>query len=310
MTASASPRVSVVLAAFRSHNTVAATLAGLQAQTYRDAEVIVVDSSPDTRTADLVRGFPGVVLVRSSARLMPHEARNLGVRHARGSLLAFSDADIIPAPTWLERLVAAYDRSHGIVVGSFRCHGERWLDNGVHICKFSRFLPAGPARPIDVGPTGNLLVPREIFDALGAFPPGWLGDVSFSRAARARGVSLRFQPDADVAHWHEHSLLSFLKERFSRGVLFGEMRNQWMRRRRGKALGFLVASVLPVRLARILFLTAGQCRKAGSGGWLLAALPVVVLGHQATLLGESLAYARGVMHFSPNPHETIKTATR
>ena len=92
--------------------------------------------------------------------------------------------------------------------------------------------------------------------------------------------------------------------------MFGEMRHDWMRRRRGRTLGFLLASVLPVRLARILVLTAGQCRSAGTGGWLLAALPVVVLGHQATLLGESLAYARGVMHFSPNAHETIKTATR
>jgi len=308
--ASTPPRVSVVLAAFRSHKTVAATLTALQAQTYRDAEVIVVDSSPDSRTADLVRRFPDVVLVRSSERMTPHEARNLGVRHARGSLLVFSDADIIPAAAWLERLVGAHGRSRGIVVGSFRCHGRRWLDNGVHICKFSRFLPAGAPRPIDVGPTGNLLVPREIFDALGAFPRGWLADVSFSRAARAQGFPLRFQPDADVAHWHEHSLLSFLKERFSRGVIFGEMRYDWMRRRRGRTLGFLLASILPVRLARILILTAGQCRRAGAGGWLLAALPVVVLGHQAALLGESLAYARGVMHFSPNPHETIKTATR
>lgn len=310
MSAVTPPRVSVVLAAFRSHNTVAATLTALQAQTYRDAEVIVVDSSPDNRTADVVRRVPGVVLVRSAERLTPHEARNLGVRHARGSLLVFTDADIIPAPAWLERLVAAHDCSHGIVVGSIRCHGAGWLDNGVHICKFSRFLPAGAPRPIDVGPTGNLLVPREVFEAIGAFPPGWLADVSFSRAATARGVPLRFQPDADVAHWHEHSLLSFLKERFARGVIFGEMRNDWMRRRRGKALGFFLASVLPVRLARILFLTAGHCRKAGSSGWLLLALPVVVLGHQATLLGESLAYARGVMHFSPNPQETVKTATR
>lgn len=308
MSAASVPRVSVILAAYRSERTVAATLAALGAQTYRDAEVIVVDSSPDGRTAEEVRRFPAVTLVRSADRLTPHAARNLGVRQARGSLLAFSDADIIPAPTWLERLVAAHEANRSIIVGSFRCHGDRWFDNGVHICKFSRFLPGGVPRPIDCGPTGNLLVPREVFDAVGAFPPGWLADVSFSRAAAARGYALTFQPDADVAHWHHESLASFVKERFRRGVIYGDLRNEWMRGARRKALAFLLASVFPVRLARILVLTTGQCRKAGSTSRLLAALPVVVLGHQAALLGESVAYARGVMHFSPNAHPPIKTA--
>ncbi len=306
MNPSPAPRVSVVIPAYRSERTVAATLASLGAQTWQDAEVIVVDSSPDDRTADEVRRFPGVVLRRAGTQLTPHAARNRGVLEARGSLLVFTDPDIVMPPDWLARLVSAHDATDGVIVGSIACHGARYLDNAIHICKFSRFLPGGLPRPIDVGPTGNLLIPRRVFDAVGGFPDAWLGDVTFSRDARALGVELRFEPGAVVAHHHVHKLGSFLTERFTRGTLFGDMRVGWLGHSRAKALWFLAASVLPVRLARILILAAGHCRQAGCLRWYLPSLPIVALGHCATLAGESRAYARAIRRRAHSVHTSLE----
>ncbi|HVS63108.1 MAG TPA: glycosyltransferase [Thermoanaerobaculia bacterium] len=53
------PRVSVVIPAYRSHATIAGCLAALRQQEYRSFEVVVVDSSPDERTAREVRALPG-----------------------------------------------------------------------------------------------------------------------------------------------------------------------------------------------------------------------------------------------------------
>jgi hypothetical protein len=204
--------------------------------------------------------------------------------------------------------MAAHRATGQVIVGALACHGGRYLDNAVHLCKFSRFLSGGPPRPIDVGPTGNLLVPRPAYDAVGGFPPGWLGDVAFSRAVQAAGFSLRFQPDAIVAHWHQHVLGSFLRERYVRGRVYGDLRTSWMRSRRAGALTLLLASVLPLRLARILALTAGHCRRARCARWYLPSLPILVLGHGASLAGESLAYARAVTHYSSNAQTPVKTA--
>ena len=292
------PQVSIVMPAYRSERTVGETLDSISAQTWRDAEVIVVDSSPDERTADEVRRFPDVMLLRSGVQLTPHAARNRGVAASRGSLLVFTDPDILMPPDWLVRLVAAHDEAGGIIVGAIACHGRRYLDNAIHICKFSRFLSGGRPRPIDVGPTGNLLVPRAVFDAVGPFPDGWIGDVAFSRAARSAGVELRFEPAATVAHHHVHTLGSFLRERFERGALFGAMRVGWLGHSRAKVLGFLAASVLPLRLARILAMTAGHCVRAGCFRWYLPSLPVVTLGHAASLAGESRAYVRAILYRS------------
>ncbi len=291
----AGPRVSVIVPAYRSHATVEGCLGRLRGQTWRDVEVAVVDSSPSPETAELVaRCFPEVILERSRARLLPHAARNRGVDITCGELLVFTDPDIYPAPDWLERLVAAHDAGAELVVGALRCHGSRWLDRGVHLTKFAKWLPGGEPGPSDTAPTAGLLCSRTLFAGLGGFDGElMLGDADFAwRAARA-GHGVRFEPRAVAEHHHRHSFVSFLRERSHRGVLFGELRLGWLGAGPAVRLRYLAATVLPVRLARILALTAGHAARGGEMLTLLATLPVVVAGHAASLAGECVAYARG-----------------
>lgn len=286
------PRVSVVIPAYRSHPTIAGCLAALRLQDYRSFEVMVVDSSPDDRTAREVRAFPEVRLIRSPRRLLPHAARNLGVAESRGELLVFMDPDVYARPAWLRELVAAYGAAGQPVVGSISCHGRRWLDLGLHLCKFSKWLPGGPARTVDMGPTANLLVDRATFQTLGGFADDlMLGDALFSWRLLESGWTLRFAPRAEVAHHHTSSFSGFLRERYHRGVLFGELRLAWGGLGRRRSLLYLAVSLVPVRLARILALVAGHCRRAGRVRDFAATLPVLALGHAASLLGESRAYA-------------------
>jgi GT2 family glycosyltransferase len=281
----------VVVPAYLSHGTVAGCLEALRRQDYRGFEVVVVDSSPDERTARVVAGFPEARLIRSPSRLFPHAARNLGVQQSRGDLLVFTDPDSYARPGWLRELVAAYAETGEPVVGSLSCHGRRWLDVGVHLCKFSKWLPGGAARPVDMSPTANMLIDRATFEATGGFDGDrMLGDALLSWRLLDAGRTLWFEPRAEVAHHHESTFRGFLRERFERGVMFGELRSDWYGLGRGRSLVYLAVSVLPVRLARILFMVAGHCRGAGQLRQLLATLPVPVLGHTASLLGESRAY--------------------
>lgn len=288
----ARPRVSVVVPAYRSDATVAACLQALRRQEFRDFEVVVVDSSPDEATARVVAGgFPEVRFVRSRDRLLPHAARNAGAARARGELLVFTDPDVYARPDWLRELVAAHERTGQPVVGSLACHGRRWLDLGIHLCKFSKWLPAGEERPVDMSPTANMLLDRATFEAAGGFDGEYmLADALLSWRLLAGGRTLWFAPRAEVAHHHLSTFRGFLRERFERGGLFGELRADWEGHDRRRSLVYLAVSVLPIRLARILFLVASHCRRAGRLPELAATLPVVLLGHAAALLGESRAH--------------------
>lgn len=300
------PLVSVILPAYDSHATLGRCLETLAAQTFRDFEVLVIDSGPDPAAARLVaERFPSVRFERSARRLFPHAARNRGVALARGELLVFSDPDVYAPPDWLERLVAAHRATEGPVVGALDCHGGRWLDRGIHLCKFSKWLPARPGaaaalRPVDMSPTANMLVARRHFAAVGGMPgEDFQGDVVLSRRLLAAGHTLWFDPRAAVAHHHVQSFRGLIRERFHRGREFGALRCTWLGGRRRAIALYLLVSLLPVRLPRILGLVALHAARAGWTGRLLATLPVVAAGHAATLAGESSTYLRRLLALSP-----------
>jgi GT2 family glycosyltransferase len=306
------PRVSVIVPAYLSHETITSCLEALRHQDHESFEVVVVDSSPDERTARAVRRafppevFPELRFVRSWCRLLPHAARNLGVARSRGELLVFTDPDIYAPPGWLTRLVGAHDATGQPVVGALSCHGDRWLDRAVHLCKFSKWLPAGEPRPIDMSPTANMLLDRALFEAVGGFDGAlMLGDALLSWRLLRHGATLWFEPGAGVDHHHLSTFGGFLRERYRRGVLFGDLRGAWERHSRRRALVYLGVSLLPVRLARIGALVVRHCRAAGETGTLLATFPLVLLGHAASLLGESRAHlARALRRERPAAEAT------
>lgn len=286
------PRVSVVVACYESQRTLARSLRSMLAQSHGAYEVVVVDSSPTESCAEIVRrDFPGVRLLRSAERLLPHAARNLGAAHAQGELLVFTDPDVYAPPDWLRRMEAAHADRGGVIVGALACHGRRWLDRGIHLVKFSKWLPGRAPQPVDVSPTANMLCPRELFDAAGGFPGDHLlGDATFSWGLRRRGVRLHLHSAAAVEHHHLDSWRGFLRERWRRGILYGELRlaaGDWGGR--GPALRL---AVLPLRLASNLIHTARHAGGAGELGWLLATAPVVVAGHVVSLAGEAVSYWR------------------
>ncbi|MGZ7030359.1 MAG: glycosyltransferase family 2 protein [Thermoanaerobaculia bacterium] len=290
------PRVSVVIPAYQSHATIERCLASIASQTWRDHEVIVVDSSPDDSAANAIREhFPAVLLVRSRVRLLPHAARNVGVEHARGELVVFTDPDIYLRSDWLDVLVRSYDRNRCAIVGAFACHGNRWLHQAFHFTKFSKWLPGGPPRPVDMGPSGNLLVSRAIFGRAGGFPGElWSGDVELSRKLAELG-RLWFEPQAVGEHHHTQSLGEFLRERLERGRSFGMLRSCWLQNQPGRVLGLLAVSILPVRLFRNLVLVG---RHAAGGGCFLSyltSLPIIAAGYFVALCGESLSYAHSLV---------------
>ncbi len=97
-----SPQVSVIVPSYNSRLTIDRCLSALLEQDGDFLyEVVLVDSSDDG-TGDLVgERYPGVQLIRLADKTLPGKARNLGARHARGSILAFTDADCVVHGNWL-----------------------------------------------------------------------------------------------------------------------------------------------------------------------------------------------------------------
>jgi O-antigen biosynthesis protein len=101
--------VSVVIPAYNASSTIGDMLNGLvrQADPPSSLEIIVVDNGSTDATADIVRRFAGVTLLREDKR-GPSAARNHGLRDASGDIVAHLDADTLPTRTWLRNLVSPF----------------------------------------------------------------------------------------------------------------------------------------------------------------------------------------------------------
>jgi glycosyltransferase involved in cell wall biosynthesis len=287
----ADPTVSIIIPAWNSHQTVAACLDSLRAQTFRDFEVILVDSSPGAETHEIVlRDYPEVRYVPSACRLLPHAARNVGAGLARGAVLVFTDPDCRMSPQWLERLVAVQTSGRPAAGGSVESLGQRWFERGVHLAKYAWWLPGGTAGPRSDLPSANASYARELFDAAGAYPEGWCGDTLLNLRILNRGLAVWFDPLAVVYHDHRTDWRHFLTERYERGYDYGVVRpvEEGWGRARTLAYGMaapLIAAWMTARAAR--YATA-----SGHLGQLLCCFPVVAMGYAARCAGEAAAHWR------------------
>lgn len=288
------PLVSVIIPAYHSHQTIGRCLQSLEEQTYSPFEAIVVDSSPDEQTSEIVGAhYPAVKLIRSREHLLPHAARNRGAQDASGECFVFTDPDIYPAPDWLEIIVGAYQQTGQIIVGAVGCYGSRWIDVGNHLCKFDKWLPGGKPRLIDVGPSGNILYPRAIFEQQAGFPSeGMLGDTLLSWTSQEGGHSLCFEPTAVVYHHHLSNWPDLLRERYHRGAEFGRLRAAYHNWSFPRILLHLLITLLPLRLAKLVARVGGNARRAGLIRDFLITLPLTISGEAAWLIGEASSFSR------------------
>lgn len=105
-----SPRVSVVVPLYQTERYIAAALASVLAQTFRDFEVIVVDDGSHDRGPEIAASTADarVRIVRQENRGLAG-ARNTGIRNAHADIVALIDADDLWEPTKLARHVACLD---------------------------------------------------------------------------------------------------------------------------------------------------------------------------------------------------------
>jgi glycosyltransferase involved in cell wall biosynthesis len=115
------PRVSIVAPALNEERNIEAAIRSLAQQDYPDYEIVLVDDRSTDATpqilARLAREIPRlrVVTVRElpPGWLGKNHANMLGARTATGEVLLFTDADVMLAPTALDRAVAHLER-HGL----------------------------------------------------------------------------------------------------------------------------------------------------------------------------------------------------
>ncbi|MGN6284158.1 MAG: glycosyltransferase [Afipia sp.] len=210
--ASEHPLVSVVIPHLNQAEDLEACLASLQMQRLSPAlfEIIVVDNGSASPPADIVARWPSARLLHEAVP-GPGPARNTGVRHAAGVILAFIDADCRAHPDWLASLVNALQSlpDNTIVGGDVRI----WPRNKETLTAVEAYESVfGFRNKLYIerhgySITANLCARRADLDRIAPFVGiQFAEDMEWGERARSAGFQFRFIPDAIVFHPARRSL--------------------------------------------------------------------------------------------------------
>ncbi len=207
--------VSVVIVNWNGLRYLRECLNSLLAQTYSNLEIIVVDNASSDWSPDLIRKYyPAVRIVESGRNLGFAGGTNLGIKHAKGELIALFNQDAVADRCWLERLVNAIGSSDDIsaVAGKIFYWGDAQERKKV-FCTWPKvdprkalaynFLDDRPSASVDYLPGCAMLIRKRVLDEIGLFDEGYFlyfEETDWCARAIMAGYRLVYVPEA-VA-WH------------------------------------------------------------------------------------------------------------
>lgn len=208
MSSEVRPTVSVVVPFFNGRGHLRACIEGLLAQegVDGDCEYLLIDNGSTDGSDQIVAEYPQLQLLHETGK-GAYRARNRALQQARGSLIAFTDADCSPAPNWLaqaQRLMDApaigiavgrclYPQNASLALRLLGAYENAKADQVLRRCASSKHFAYA----------NNMVVRAEVFDRIGPFKE-WqrAGDTEFAHrmAAELPELELIYSDRMVVTH--------------------------------------------------------------------------------------------------------------
>jgi len=226
----ATPRISIVMPVYNSERLLGECLAAVNASTFRDYEVIVVDDSSTDRSRDIAAAH-GARVVPSGGRLGPGRARNKGVEHVRGDIVFFIDSDVVVRPDTLGRLVAAFDRDPGVAglmaVQSPTMRFRNLCSVYKNLWMYYTYVRrAGQDVPLFY--TTAAAIRRDAFIESGGFDVNYVDpnieDTDYGQKLASQGFRIQILPDLEVEHVKGYDLAGLLRVDFLRSMSLARLK--------------------------------------------------------------------------------------
>ena len=210
--------ISIIIPVYNGERVIGKCLEALKTQDYKgQKETIVVDDGSTDSTAQVVKGFKDVTLVRQENN-GPAAARNNGIRTSGGSILLFTDSDCVPEASWVSEMAKPF-KDPGIagVQGAYKTAQTSLIGRFSQIEIEDRYERLKNQESIDWVGTYSAAYRRGVlgkgFDESFPTASGEDPELSFRVAKENKIV---FNPDAIVFHTHTDTLGKYLKTKFFR----------------------------------------------------------------------------------------------
>lgn len=217
------PRFSLIVATIDRTHELSVLLRSLAGQQMRDFELIIVDQNSDDRVSLLLEEFAAKTAEQESFIPVKHfrcnpglsRARNLGLAHSTGDILAFPDDDCWYQSDTLKIVNTWFDQHKGYGILSIGCRdekgqisGNRWWQSECDLKWINIFRTSGTCTFFVRRPGGT--IPLRFDESLGPGAGTKFGcgeDTDFLLTLLSYGIRGRFQSVLHIGHPRRNGLV-------------------------------------------------------------------------------------------------------
>jgi len=207
-------KTSIIIPTYHRTECLLRLLQSISEQDEKDIEILIVEQG-ENHKKDIVsyakKHYLQISYIFIKHPNMP-KARNVGARIAKGRYLVFYDDDVILTPHALHRLVDAFSRTNGDLIGGRVTMPDRPDDKeSVHtgrisyLCSFSENFSSLVPQSVDTVIGCHMAMKKSVFDNVGGFDEHFIGNAlreesDFSLRVKDKGYTVLFDPSATVVH--------------------------------------------------------------------------------------------------------------
>ncbi len=211
------PTISVIVPVYNAEKAIAKCIHSLLNLIYPSDgyEIIVVDNNCTDNSIKIVKDMSKnfVIKIIKCLKKGSYVARNLGAKHAKGEILAFTDSDCEVACNWLQTIEKRF-KNRNIVA----------LQGPGNISKQNSLMTKAECinRPMTYsrfwGDTKNFAIQKRVFDAVGGFKEFDTGsDALLLQYLRTKGYEVEFNTGMIVYHTFPTSLKKLIWKNWKHG---------------------------------------------------------------------------------------------
>ena len=253
-------KVSIVIITYNAKDDLKECLESLEKQDYNEKEIIIVNDASTDGTLKFLEHYQShlneqMVVITNKKNLGVAGARNVGIQHASGEIIAFTDSDCVTDQSWISELVKCYVNKEVVAVGggilNTRISNIWELTEKGHDFVATKEGYVSYIQGCNMSFDSNVLK-KFMFNE--EIKYGYEEKLLCDYLIRDR-YSIYYRPQAVVYHKHRSNLPALLKQKYLRGVS-----SIWYRKKQNKLfmfkrhiIFFISLFLIPFSIISILF---------------------------------------------------------
>jgi len=212
------PRVTVIMRSKNSDWVIAQALAALYSQTYKDFELLVVDSGSTDRTLEIVKQYPCRLIQIEAKAYYPGSVLNMAIEQTEADIIIFQNSDGVPlSPHTLQRLVSVFDDAAidaALTRQIPRPEAFDWVRRDYRLS-----FPDVAQTPDWIRLSLPMAAMRKsAWEKHHFYEDAWASeDTEWGEWAVQNGMKIKYVPDAIIMHSHNYTLKQIYGRKFVEG---------------------------------------------------------------------------------------------